>query len=629
MLQLLWLIPTLPLLGFLVLVLVGGRLGHRTVSVIAVGSVAASTLVTAAVAIAFLAGTPGQDSYSQTLWTWFRVGHFTTHVAFYLDALSLTMVSIVTFVGLLIHLYSTSFMAKDEAYSRFFAYMNLFVGSMLILLLAQDMLLTYAGWEAVGLCSYLLIGFWYKDRANARAAMKAFIVTRIGDAAFAVALFVLVVQFGTLDIPSLTQSFASYPVGSTLCVTVALLLLVGATGKSAQLPLQTWLPDAMAGPTPVSALIHAATMVTAGVYLIARTHAVFMKAPAVMMVVAAVGAVTLLLAAFSACVQHDIKRILAYSTMSQIGYMFLALGVGAWYAAIYHFITHALFKSALFLGAGVLIQSLQGEHNIFKMGGLRHVFPKTHRAFLAGSLTLAALPPLTLTFNSKDVILNQALQLPQGGSLFWGLGLIGAFLTAFYTFRLFFVVFAGPTNEHVPKAAPSRIMVYPLTTLAFLAALSGTPELLKTVAGTEGFYDFLHTAMPKVADKLGSAEVWGLQALYASTSALAIGLAYGLYVRRRDAIETILRVPRAASFHRVLLAGWGFDWIYATVFVRPYVWIARTNRDDVLNLWSRSVAHICQLCHQGLSLSVTGNAKWYVAGVAIGSLIALAFVVFS
>ncbi len=627
MLQLLWLIPTLPLLGFVVLVLLGTRLGRKAVSVIAVGSVAASTLVTAAVAVAFLARTPAGNSYSQTLWTWFQVGHFTTNVAFYLDALSLTMVSVVTFVGLLIHVYSTSFMAKDKAYSRFFAYMNLFVGSMLVLLLAKDMLLTYAGWEGVGLCSYLLIGFWYKDRANARAAMKAFIVTRVGDAAFAVALFILVVQFGTLDIPSVMQSFSSYPAGSSLCVAVALLLLGGAVGKSAQLPLQTWLPDAMAGPTPVSALIHAATMVTAGVYLIARTHAVFLKAPAVMTVVAAVGAVTLLLAAFSACVQHDIKRILAYSTMSQIGYMFLALGVGAWYAAIYHFVTHALFKSALFLGAGVLIQALNEEHNIFKMGGLRRFFPGTHRAFMAGSLTLAALPPLTLTFNSKDVILNQALELPQGGGLFWVLGLIGAFLTAFYTFRLFFVVFSGPTHTEPAPRAPRR-MVYTLSILAFLAALSGTPELLKTLTGAEGFYEFLHTAMPKVSDKLGTAQLWGLQALYASLSIVAIGLAYTLYVRRRNVVETILRMPGVTSLHRLLFAGWGFDWVYANVVVRPYVWIARISRDDILNLWPRGVAQACQLCHQGLSLSVTGNARWYVGGIAVGSVIALALVIF-
>jgi NADH-quinone oxidoreductase subunit L len=627
MLQLLWLIPTLPLLGFIVLVLLGARLGRKAVSVIAVGSVAASTLVTAAVAIAFLARTPAGDSYSQTLWTWFQAGHFTTNVAFYLDALSLTMVSVVTFVGLLIHVYSTSFMAEDKAYSRFFAYMNLFVGSMLVLLLAKDMLLTYAGWEGVGLCSYLLIGFWYKDRANARAAMKAFIVTRVGDAAFAVALFILVVQFGTLDIPSVMQSFSSYPAGSSLCVAVALLLLGGAVGKSAQLPLQTWLPDARAGPTPVSALIHAATMVTAGVYLIARTHAVFLKAPAIMTVVAAVGAVTLLLAAFSACVQHDIKRILAYSTMSQIGYMFLALGVGAWYAAIYHFVTHALFKSALFLGAGVLIQALNEEHNIFKMGGMRRFFPGTHRAFMAGSLTLAALPPLTLTFNSKDVILNQALELPQGGGLFWVLGLIGAFLTAFYTFRLFFVVFSGPTHTEPAPRAPRR-MVYTLSILAFLAALSGTPELLKTLTGAEGFYEFLHTAMPKVSDKLGTAQLWGLQALYASISLVAVGLAYALYVRRRNVVETILRVPGVASLHRLLFAGWGFDWVYANVVVRPYVWIARMSRDDILNLWPRGVAQVCQLCHQGLSLSVTGNARWYVGGIAVGSVIALALVVF-
>jgi NADH-quinone oxidoreductase subunit L len=626
MLRLLWLIPTLPIIGFVALILFGARLTRRTVSVIAVGSIAASTLVTSVVAISFLASPPAGNHYSQMLWAWFQVGGFGANFAFYLDALSLTMASVVTFVGLLIHLYSTSFMGEDQAYSRFFAYMNLFVGSMLLLLLGEDLLLTYVGWEGVGLCSYLLIGFWYRDRANARAAMKAFIVTRVGDAAMAVAFFILVTRFGTLRIPALMQAISEYPAGSALCTTVALLLLAGAVGKSAQLPLQTWLPDAMAGPTPVSALIHAATMVTAGVYLIARTHVVFMKAPVVMMVVAAVGAATLLLAAFSACVQQDIKRILAYSTMSQIGYMFLALGIGAWYAAIYHFVTHALFKSALFLGAGILIQALDEEHNIFKMGGMRRFFPATHRAFLAGALTLAALPPLTLTFNSKDVILNQALQLPGGGNLLWTLGLMGAFLTAFYTFRLFFVVFCGPAQSE-PKANAPRIMVYTLSALVLLAALSGLPEFIKTVTGTEGFYDFLNTAMPKARDELGATRVWGLQALYAAVSVIAIALAYVLYVRGRGAVEAILRIPGVTALHQLLIAGWGFDWLYRNLVVRPYVWIARTNRYDFLDGLSHGVAEACQICHRALSVSVSGNVRWYVGGIAIGSLIALAFVI--
>ncbi len=624
--QLLWLVPTLPIAGFIVLILAGAKLRQRTVSIIAVGSVAASTVVTGLLAVSFLASPPAENHYSQTLWTWVHAGNFTAKVTLYLDALSLVMVSVVTLVGLLIHLYSTSFMADDKAYSRFFAYMNLFVGSMLVLLLGEDLLLTYLGWEGVGLCSYLLIGFWYKDRANARAAIKAFIVTRIGDAAMAVGLFILVVHFGTLHIPSLMEVISEYPVGSPLCAIVALLLLAGAVGKSAQLPLQTWLPDAMAGPTPVSALIHAATMVTAGVYLVARTHAVFIKSPGVMMAVAGIGTATLLLAALSACVQQDIKRILAYSTMSQVGYMFLALGVGAWYAAVYHFVTHALFKSALFLGAGVLIQALHEEHNIFKMGGMRKFFPGTHGAFLAGALTLAALPPLTLTFNSKDVVLNQVLLLPARGGLLWVLGLIGAFLTAFYTFRLFFVVFSGPAHGEPSRNGP-RIMVYAVIVLASLASVAGLPELMRIIMGTEGFYDFLSTAMPRVPDDLGLASEWGLQTIYAATSVAAIGLAYGLYVRRRGVVDGILRTPGLTMLYRLLEMGWGFDWVYARLLVKPYMWIAQANRDDFVDGVSHGLAQACRIYNRVLSLSVNGNVRWYVGAISIGSAILLAFVI--
>jgi NADH-quinone oxidoreductase subunit L len=628
MLPLLWLIPTLPIAGFVVLVLIGARLHRRTVSIIAVGSVAASTVVAALIAVQFLVFPPEGGRYSQTLWTWFKVGNFASVFAFYLDALSLTMVLVVAFVGLLIHLYSTAFMADDRDYTRFFAYMNLFVAAMLVLLLGEDLLLLYLGWEGVGLCSYLLIGFWYKDPANARAALKAFIVTRVGDTAMAVGLFVLVTHFGTLHIPTLMGAISQYPAGSALCTVTAILLLAGAVGKSAQLPLQTWLPDAMAGPTPVSALIHAATMVTAGVYLVARMHAVFVKAPAAMTVVAILGTATLLLAGVSACVQRDIKRVLAYSTMSQVGYMFLALGVGAWYAAIYHFVTHAFFKSTLFLCAGVLIKAIHDEHDIFKMGGLRRFFPGTYRAFLAGSLTLAAVPPLTATFNSKDVILNQAWLWPQGGMILWTLGLVGAFLTAFYTFRLLFVVFLGPAAS-TPDRKEQPTIVVTLSVLALLAALSGLPELLKATVGVGGFYSFLDTALPKTAGDLGHAMAWGFQAAYAATSAVAIGLAYVLYVRARPVVDGVLRIPAVMALHRFLKEGWGFDWLYTNTIVRPYVWAARINRNDFLDGWSSGVAQACQTYHRALSVSVNGNVRWYVGAIALGSVLVLAFVIFS
>jgi NADH-quinone oxidoreductase subunit L len=363
MLQVLWLIPALPLAGFISLVLVGPRISRAGVALIGVGAVGLSALVAVLVAATFIGSPPPGHAYMQTLWRWMAVAGFTPRVALYLDALSLVMALVVTVVGFLIHLYASEFMLEEEeGYSRFFAYMNLFVASMLVLVLADNLLLLYLGWEGVGLCSYLLIGFWYRDPANGYAAQKAFIVTRIGDTAMAIGLFLLVLTLGTLDIQEvMRRASQQWPVGTWLAVVSAALLLGGALGKSAQLPLQTWLPDAMAGPTPVSALIHAATMVTAGVYLIARTHVLFLLAPPVLTAVTVIGAVTLLVAGCSALTQRDIKRVLAYSTVSQIGYMFLALGLGAWSAAMFHFMTHAFFKALLFLAAGAVTLSLHHE----------------------------------------------------------------------------------------------------------------------------------------------------------------------------------------------------------------------------------------------------------------------------
>src|ERR1043166_4518444 len=364
MLQLLWLIPAIPFASTLVLALFGRRMSRRMVAAAGVGSIGLSAMISVAIVPAFLAaGTP----FTQVLWTWIDVAGFRPEIAFYVDALSLVMVVVVTFVSFLIHLYSAEFMQEDEGYSRFFSYMNLFVGSMVILVLADNLLLLYLGWEGVGLCSYLLIGFWYRDPANGLAARKAFIVTRAGDTALIIGLFILFHSLGTLQIQDLMRlASAQWPIGSSIATTVAALLIGGAVGKSAQLPLQTWLPDAMAGPTPTSALIHAATMVTAGVYLIARTHVLFELAPPVQFAVATIGAATLLMAGFSALTQNDIKRVLAYSTVSQIGYLFLALGVGSWAAAMFHFMTHAFFKALLFLAAGIVIEALHHEHNVFR-----------------------------------------------------------------------------------------------------------------------------------------------------------------------------------------------------------------------------------------------------------------------
>src|SRR5579875_448519 len=473
---------------------------RKLVPVFGAGSVGLSAIVALLVAGSFLSSPPPGNHFTQVLWTWIDVGGFRPEIAFYLDSLSLVMVLVVTFVGFLIHFYSAEFMIEDEGYSRFFAYMNLFVASMCTLLLGSNLLLLFLGWEGVGLCSYLLIGFWYRDPVNGLAARKAFIVTRVGDTAMMLGLFLLFDKLGTLDIQELMhRALAQWPMGSALPVAAGLLLLGGAVGKSAQLPLQTWLPDAMAGPTPTSALIHAATMVTAGVYLVARTHVIYSLAPAAQLAVAIVGAATLILAGFSALTQSDIKRVLAYSTISQIGYMFLALGVGAWSAAIFHFMTHAFFKALLFLGAGIVINACHHEHNIFKMGGLWKELPVAFWTFLIAGCSLAGLPLITAGFYSKGLIIWETRAAEHGDLTLWILAVIGVLLTSLYTFRLIFVAFFGEAKTHV-EHKPGYSMKVPCIVLAVLSIVGGFVETPRFLGDIHAFTDFLHSALPAVVE---------------------------------------------------------------------------------------------------------------------------------
>ncbi|HXI21893.1 MAG TPA: NADH-quinone oxidoreductase subunit L, partial [Gemmatimonadales bacterium] len=574
-----------------------------------------------------LAPPPGAAS-TQALWTWVRVGDFAPGVAFYLDALSLVMALVVTFVGCLIHLYSAEHMeAEDEGYSRFFAYMNLFVAMMLTLVLADNLLLLYLGWEGVGLCSYLLIGFWYKDPKNGAAAMKAFIVTRVGDASLGIGLFLLFTTLGTLTIqPMMQRAALEWPVGSAPAVAAAALLLGGALGKSAQLPLQTWLPDAMAGPSPVSALIHAATMVTAGVYLIARTHVLFGLAPAVQTAVAAIGAVTLLLASLSALTQWDIKRVLAYSTISQIGYMFLALGVGAWSAAIFHFMTHAFFKALLFLGAGVIIQTLHEEHSMFRMGGLRRQLPVTFWTFLIASCSLAALPLVTAGFYSKDLIIWDAWSSQQGSLWLWAAGLAGALLTGIYTFRMVFLTFFGEAKRQVARRPGWRVRI-PLVSLALLSVVGGLVEIPQTLGGQPFFSHFLDTALPAIQRAVVSAHAEVvLEWVAALVSLTGIGIAYVLFLWKPGIAVRWAETPWGAALHRFWFADWGFDWLYDWCLVRPYAWLARVGRDDVVDLLYRGLAWLTRLGWRLLSLTETGRIRWYAAGVAGGAVILILLV---
>ena len=628
MLDHLWLVPALPLGGFLLLALLGSRLPRRLTGVVGAGSVGLAAVAASLVAFSFLSGEPPGHAVSQTLWVWLNTAGFSPAIAFYLDALSLVMMLVVTWVGFLIHLYSTEFMIDEEGYSRFFAYMNLFVSAMLTLILADNLLLLYLGWEGVGLCSYLLIGFWYTKPENGYAARKAFVVTRVGDTAMAVGLFLLFTHLGTLQIQEvMTRAREVWPVGSTLPIAAALLLLGGAVGKSAQLPLQTWLPDAMAGPSPVSALIHAATMVTAGVYLIARTHVLFTLAPPVLTLVAVIGAATLLLAGFSGLTQRDIKRVLAYSTISQIGYMFLALGVGAWSAAIFHFMVHAFFKALLFLGAGSIILALDHEHDMFKMGGLRRQLPTTFWTFLIGSGALAAVPLITAGFYSKDLIIWQSYASARGSLWLWAAALAGALLTSLYTFRMVILTFFGPAGMQAGRK-PGWRMNLPMIVLAVLSLAAGFIELPKSLGNLPILSDFLRSALP-AAVVMAARE--GREPLFELISGcVSLGGILVIYLLLRKAprfTEKLIRTPLGAALHRWWLVGWGFDALYDWTIVSPYVWLARIGRNDVVDLFYHWIAWMNQVGYRAVSATQTGRIRSYAAGLAIGAVFVIGLVV--
>lgn len=619
MLSLLWLTAALPFASTLVLAIFGSKLSKRVVAMLGVGSIGLSALISIAIVPAFLLS---PAPYVERLWTWINVAGFRPEIAFYLDAVSLLMLVVVTFVSFLIHLYSAEFMQGDDGYSRFFAYMNLFVGSMIVLVLADNLLLLYLGWEGVGLCSYLLIGFWYRDAANGLAARKAFIVTRVGDTAMLVGLFLLYHSLGTLHIQDLMHvASIRWAGGSPYATAAAALLLGGAVGKSAQLPLQTWLPDAMAGPTPTSALIHAATMVTAGVYLIARTHVLFSLAPEVQLAVAVIGAATLILAGCSALTQSDIKRVLAYSTVSQIGYMFLALGVGAWAAGLFHFMTHAFFKALLFLAAGIVIQALHEEHNIFRMGGLRKELPIAFWTFLIGGCSLAGLPLITAGYYSKDFILWSVWNSPKGGAGLWIAGIIGVLLTALYIFRLIFLVFFGSSQMPVMHRPRYRIVV-PVLVLAALSLFGGLVQA--------HLIRFLNTALPALTEARAGSITEGLSAGISALAFVAgLGFAYLFFIKKRTYAASVASNAIGARLHAFWFADWGFDWFYDRVFVRPVVWMANANRSDIMDQMFTGIALLTKAGHRALSYTQTGRLRWYAAVLSGGAVVFIAIVLFT
>ncbi|NLR80770.1 NADH-quinone oxidoreductase subunit L [Chitinophaga eiseniae] len=620
------LIPIIPFISAFLLMLGWKRLSRIAVAVLGCGSIGLAAMVAVITAIQFAGNS--EQAIVQHAASWVLAGTFQAGIDFRLDALSVVFVLVITVVGFLIHVYAAGYMHDDPDYARFFACMNLFVGAMLTLVMADNLLLLYFGWEGVGLCSYLLIGFWYKDPANGYAARKAFIVTRVGDTAMAIGLFMLFQYTGTLNIPDiLGKSPQLWTTGAPVVTTIALLLLGGAVGKSAQLPLQTWLPDAMAGPTPVSALIHAATMVTAGVYLVARMHVLFELAPLAETTTAVIGAITLVLAGFSALVQTDIKRVLAYSTISQIGYMFLALGCGAWSAAIFHFVTHAFFKALLFMAAGAVIVALHHEQRMTKMGGLRKLLPGVYGVFLVGCASLAAIPFVTAGFYSKDQIIWLSLSATHGHVALWLAALLGALLTGMYTFRMFFLVFYGEAKTAVHHR-PGKSMMIPLYILAVLSTIAGFIELPHTMGHVTLFSNWLHPVLPAVTVINDSnAMEWTSQAMSALLAIGGIGLAYAWVVLRPKGMSDFLEMPAIDWLRKYWARGWDFDYVYNILLVHPYIHLSRMNRKDLVDKLYTGLAALMEWCHNVLARTQSGLLRWYIMAVVLGAVAVLSVLI--
>lgn len=607
--NLLWLIPTFPLAGFLILCATEGKLPKVVTACVGAGSVGLSAIVATLVGWVFVSS--DSTSYSQVLWTWMVVGDFNVSISLYLDYLALVMVGVITGVGFLIHLYATGYMWDEEGYSRFFAYMNLFVFAMLLLVLGDSLLLLFLGWEGVGLCSYLLIGFFHTDPANGYAARKAFVVTRVGDTALILGLFLLFREIGTLDIQqSLEGARSVWPDGSAMNAAIALLLLGGAIGKSAQVPLQTWLPDAMAGPTPVSALIHAATMVTAGVYLIARMQDLYLLSETATLCVAVVGLVTLFIASFTALVQSDIKRVLAFSTMSQIGYMFFALGVGAWSAAIFHLMTHAFFKALLFLASGSVILALHHEQDMHKMGGLWRKLPIPFWSMVIGSAALAALP-FTSGFVSKDAILLTAAHSETLGMTFWSVAVAAAFMTSLYTVRMMYLTFFGETKME-PHDKSKANMWLPLLVLSALSIGGGWLgfTVLASLFGDKGVHFELHLK-EWVAIATMCVPLLGVLVGY-------LLFATNVFDRRKISDSAL-----GKAVGRFWFVGWGFDKVYDTLIVNPFRWLARVNKSDAVDYLFRFTTLVARIFHNLLTVSQNGRLRWYALTMFSGLLFVL------
>jgi NADH-quinone oxidoreductase subunit L len=632
----LWIIPLLPLLGAAANGLFGARWPRRAVSALALGSTGLSFLATLEVVREFVHLGPAQIPWVQSYFTWIDAGRLRADFALQIDQLTLIMLLVVTGVGWLIHLYSTGYMAEDPGYRRFFSYLNLFMFFMLILVLAANYVLLFVGWEGVGLCSYLLVGFWFLKKTATDAGNKAFWVNRVGDFGFLLGLFLLFRQFGTLDFGSIFHDAAALPAetsGHGVLTAISLLLLAGATGKSAQIPLYVWLPDAMEGPTPVSALIHAATMVAAGVYMVARSHVLFIHAPVAMLAVAVVGCATALFAATIALVQTDIKRTLAYSTISQLGYMFLACGVGAFGAGIFHLMTHAFFKALLFLGAGSVMHAMSGEQDMRRMGGLRRIIPWTYGTMFVGTLAISGTPGFS-GFFSKDEILLAARTGPYANPVIYVLGVLTAGLTALYMFRLLFMTFHGAPRfdsrkTHVHESP--RVMLAPLAVLALLSLAGGWWAAPHLVGGLNYFDNFVNPVFAGGETSSATEPYTGIGQLIATVFgppvlAAFVGflLAWWLYIRRPEMPGRIAQ--SLGGLYRLVAGKYFIDEVYAFTIVRPLLWIS-TNflwhvvDEETIDGLVNGVGHEAGEFGDRLRHLNSGNTRTYAAWVILGAVV--------
>jgi len=619
-----WLVPLFPLLGFLITGLANKRLKHNQAGIIASSMVLLSFLVSV-VLLLFLRSS-GQDEATVTLFNWIAIGGMNIPFAFLIDHLSLTMMLIITGVGTLIHIYSIGYMHDDKRVNSFFAQMNLFTFSMLLLVMGANYLVLFIGWEGVGLCSYLLIGFWFKNPAYNYAARKAFVMNRIGDLGFILAIILLFFTFSTVTFSEISAQAGTFPVGTPVITLITLLLLVGAVGKSAQIPLFTWLPDAMAGPTPVSALIHAATMVTAGIYMIARSSILYNLAPITLNIIIIIGLGTAIMAAIIGLKQNDIKKVLAYSTVSQLGYMFLALGLGAYSGALFHVTTHAFFKALLFLGAGSVIHAMGGEQDIRNMGGLHKKMPVTYWTFLAATLAISGIPPFS-GFFSKDLILNKAFE---HSIILYILALGGALLTCFYMFRLLFLVFFG--TQRLAGAHPhesTKVMTIPLIILSVLSVFGGFLNVPSLFGGNSNFSNFLQSAVSsKHTEEISHSTEIALILISLTLLSLVILLAYRTFI-----INSIIpsKNGEPSSFLSKLASNkFYIDEMYTFVFEKPFGFLSdfffKKVENTILNPVVDGIGESTASLGALLRKLQQGNMSFYLFAMVAGILLFIIFI---